>query len=98
MLLRWLVDNYVREAAQGKVRAVVTDVLQGTGREAPVLRPPAATELTLRDSDTAERRTRNPEPSSSPDDFIPCDAAFIFALGIESGGLVDRLQGAERSR
>jgi adenosylhomocysteine nucleosidase len=98
MLLRWLVDNYLREAAQGKVREVVTDVLQGPGRQTPVPRQPTATRPTIRDSEVPEPRTLNPETSSPPDAFLPCDAAFIFALGIESGGLVDNLKGAETSR
>ncbi len=39
------------------------------------------------------------EPAEQPgDEFLPCDVAFIFALGIESGGLVDALKGAETSR
>ena len=28
MLLRWLVNQYVRDAAQGKMREVVTDLVQ----------------------------------------------------------------------
>src|SRR5207253_10878797 len=39
-----------------------------------------------------------PSPGSRTPEFLPCDIAFIFALGIESGGLIDRLQGAETSR
>src|SRR5207237_7544659 len=31
-------------------------------------------------------------------EFLPCDVAIMFALGIESGGLVDLLKGAESSR
>jgi len=90
VLLRWIVNNYLREAAEGKVREVVGDVLRGqrTPRPTPDSRSPTA------DSSASEPRTPNPEPSEP----LPCDAVFLFALGIESGGLVDQLQGAETSR
>ena len=86
MLLRWLVNNYLRDTAQQKVRDVVSDVLTD--------RPP--------------RKAAEPAVSSekalvaagqeSDDEFIPCDVAFVFALGIESGGLADCLKGDETSR
>src|SRR5262249_13764105 len=88
MLLRWLVNNYLREAAEGKVREVVQTTLQ---RELPGKAPRAEPQL--------------PTPGSGPPvsdppatEFLPCDIAFSFALGIESGGLVDSLQEAETSR
>jgi adenosylhomocysteine nucleosidase len=83
MLLRWLVNQYLRDAAEQKVREVVADTFtQRAPRPAP---------------------EPSPSPSSSSsensdDEFLPCDVAFVFALGIESGGLVDALQGAETSR
>jgi adenosylhomocysteine nucleosidase len=46
------------------------------------------------ESPTPDLRTTTPEPS----EIVPCDAAIIFALGIESGGLVDKLANAETSR
>jgi adenosylhomocysteine nucleosidase len=86
MLLRWLVNQYLRDAAQQKVQEVVSNVLTE--------RPPRK---------SAE--TTTPQPTESPatevegdDDFLPCDVAFIFALGIESGGLVDCLKSDETSR
>jgi adenosylhomocysteine nucleosidase len=85
MLLRWLVNNYLRDAAEGKVREVVKDVTQAPMRSLEPLRV------------NPEPRTQNFEPSAAAD-LLPCDAAFIFALGIESGGLVDRLKSAETSR
>jgi adenosylhomocysteine nucleosidase len=92
MMLRWLVNQYLREAAEGKVREVATGLKQSmmqqiTSPNSPPDAPP-------------EPRTLNPEPRTpNPDsEFIPCDAAFIFALGIESGGLVDLLKNAETSR
>ena len=95
MLLRWLVNQYVRDAAEQKVREVVADVFTE--------RPPRKT------ADPASQPSPQPpsEPSSgaSPsdaadgdDEFLPCDVAFLFALGIESGGLVDALKGVEASR
>jgi adenosylhomocysteine nucleosidase len=58
-------------------------------------------------TDAAKQQFARPEPQtlnseSSPAtaerEFLPCDIAFVFALGIESGGLVDLLQEAENSR
>jgi adenosylhomocysteine nucleosidase len=89
MLLRWLIDNYVRDAAQGKVREVIGDLAE---RSLPRLesQPSPATNLARHEPDSG-RPTRDEE-------FLPCDVAFIYALGIESGGLADLLQGAETSR
>ncbi len=82
MLLRWLVNQYLRDAAEQKVREVVADTFTERAPRQPV-------------EPTAQSR----EVSAGGDDkFLPCDVAFIFALGIESGGLVDALQGAEMSR
>jgi adenosylhomocysteine nucleosidase len=90
MLLRWLVNNYLRDAAEGKVREVVQGATTSPGRRLSTV-PPLSEPRTL---------NPNPEPSKSEPsaEFLPCDAAFIFALGIESGGLVDLLKGAETSR
>ena len=90
MLLRWLVDQYLRDAAHNKLREVVTDITT-PGR-------PATSSL------APERIHSKPEslPTAStteePPEFLPCHAAFIFALSIESGGLTDLLQGGETSR
>src|SRR5687767_4875177 len=93
MLLRWLVNNYLREAAEGKVREVVADVLKRPGSMNTASPPSASPPL------NPEPRTLNPSPeAAAPAEVVPCDAAFIFALDIESGGLADRLQGAEISR
>jgi len=90
MLLRWLVDQYLREAGQGKVREVVTELTRSARQQ--------VTKSAAEIISAPEPRTQNPEPSAlAPDsDFLPCDVAFIFALGIESGGLVDLLKGAEK--
>ena len=87
MLLRWLVNQYLQGAAGQKMREVVTDVL--TERQ-PRAAPPAekAPQASAESSDAAD----------SDDEFIPCDVAFLFALGIESGGLVDALKSDETSR
>lgn len=78
MLLRWLVNNYLREAAQGKFQSVLAKTLRGSN-------PAAAA--------GAERQEVGP-PELAP----PCDVAFIFALGIEAGGLVDKLSGASATK
>jgi adenosylhomocysteine nucleosidase len=83
MLLRWLVNQYLRDAAEGKVREVVADVVQSPRTGARVQAAPV-------DADA-------PTAAQSPE-FLPCDVVFIFALSIESGGLVDQLKGAETSR
>ena len=73
MLLRWLVNNYLRDAAQGKAREVIADVLQrppppATAESSSNPRPAAPDSQGL----ISEPRTLDPEPSS-PDDFLPCD-------------------------
>jgi adenosylhomocysteine nucleosidase len=78
MLLRWLVNNYLREAAQGKLQSVLADTLRGGN-------PTAA----------AGAEGQQPGP---PELAPPCDVAFIFALGIEAGGLVDKLSGSSSTR
>jgi adenosylhomocysteine nucleosidase len=86
MLLRWLVNQYLREAGTEKVRGVIADV---AGRAL------ATTDRSLAPG------SRHPTTHPSPQDdyeVLPCDVAFIFALGIESGGLVDLLKSAETSR
>jgi len=78
MLLRWLVNNYLREAAQGQLKSVVMDTLRG-------VQPGAS---------TAEEG----QPATPPELAPPCDIAFIFALGIESGGLIDKLSGSTTTK
>jgi adenosylhomocysteine nucleosidase len=86
MLLRWLVNNYLRDAAHEKVREVMSDVL--TERQPrKAAQPVESGEKALVASD-----------DESDDEFIPCEVAFIFALGVESGGLIDCLKGEETSR
>ncbi|MCI0361941.1 MAG: hypothetical protein L0211_25950 [Planctomycetaceae bacterium] len=87
MLLRWLVNNYLRDAAQQKVRDVVSDVLTERQPRKVAAKPAESSEKTLAASG-----------EESDDEFLPCDVAFIFALGVESGGLVDCLKSDETSR
>jgi adenosylhomocysteine nucleosidase len=100
MLLRWLVNNYLRGAADGKVRAITDDLKRNVLEQAT---DASQRVLSRREPDASERPPR-PAPrdadstSSSSEQFLPCDVAFIYALGIESGGLVDCLKGAETSR
>src|SRR5262245_19655811 len=74
MLLRWLVNNYLREAAQGKLQSVIKETLRG--------------------GDPAKALEGEPQEQKPPELAPPCDVAFIFALGVEAGGLVDKLTGA----
>jgi len=90
MLLRWLVNHYLRDAAQQHVQGVVSDVL--TGRRKPATVEPVS--VRPHQEAATDERTR----ATEDDDFLPCEVAFLFALGIESGGLVDRLKGTETSR
>jgi adenosylhomocysteine nucleosidase len=90
MLLRWIVNNYLREAAEQKVRAAVSDVLTQRGQPGQKSSAPASAAL---------------QPASQPtggaaadDEFLPCEVAFLFALDLEAGGLVDALKDSETSR
>ena len=80
MLLRWLVNQYLQDGAQGKIRQVVGDFVRtATGP-------------------TEQPTTHHRPTDQSADDFVPTDIAFIFALGIEAGGLVDALKGVQTAR
>jgi adenosylhomocysteine nucleosidase len=84
MLLRWLVQNYLRDAAEGKVREVISGVVQ---RE-PNQRHAAKDDLTTGDEESASG-----EPG-----IVPCEAAILFGSSLEAGGLIDALKGSETSR
>lgn len=77
MLLRWLVNQYLQDGAQGKVRQVVGDFVRTA---------------------TARPTTDQPATDQPATDFLPTDIAFLFALGIEAGGLVDLLKGVQTAR
>jgi adenosylhomocysteine nucleosidase len=78
MLLRYLVNTWIRQAAQEKLQEAVTQFAE-SARATP-------------DQANAEA---NEEPTETP---APCAAAVIFALDVESGGLVDRLSDVSRRR
>jgi adenosylhomocysteine nucleosidase len=88
MLLRWLVNQYLRDAAEGKLREVATEVVAG-GRLTSATDEPRPSPRAVAASQAIGEGT--------PPEFLPCDVAFIFALGIESGGLVDLLANSETS-
>lgn len=94
MLLRWLVNQYVRDAAEGKVREVVGELTERASNRISTQSITADPERRS-PQDSPQGDSRGPEPLS---DLLPCEAAFIYALGVESGGLVDSLKDAERSR
>lgn len=84
MLLRWLVNNYLRDAAESKVRETIARLGQATPENHTL---------------TAQQATEESRPDAAEsEEPLPCEAVIVFALGIESGGLVDLLQGAEKSR
>jgi len=88
MLLRWLVNQYLRDATEGKLRDVVTGVVAGDRPSPAVDQPrPVLPQGVI---------ATTGEPASSHE-FLPCHVAFIFALGIESGVLVDLLANSETS-
>ena len=78
MLLRWLVNNYLREAAETTLRSAVADTAR-TRESSQRPAPPREPKLDERGQPIVE-------------EFLPCDVAFIFALSLESGGLVDKLK------
>ncbi len=125
MLLRWLVNQYLRDAAEQKVRGMVDDVLNDRpARQRPAnadssdrqqasttvdavdvsapaerRRPPAAGDPHMLSGDAVGRAPEaDAAGESAADEFLPCDVLFLFALGIESGGLVDSLKGLETTR
>lgn len=71
MLLRTLVENWVRQTAQEQLFQAARQTLQPGPAE------------------TAETSALPPPP---------CQIGIIFALGIEAGGLVDKLEGMQRHR
>ena len=73
MLLRWLVNNYLRDAAQEKVREVVADVFTERQPRKPPEQAPAG-RVSAAAADQGEADTG--------DEFIPCDVVFLFALAI----------------
>ena len=90
MLLRWLVNQYLQDAVQGRGREILGEVLRGATAGPNV---PSADSKFAADDPSPEPRTLNSQPP-----LLPCQVAFLFALGIESGGLVDLLKDAETSR
>jgi adenosylhomocysteine nucleosidase len=76
MFVRQLVNAWLRQAAQEKLREAVSEGARAVSKANP-------------QSDGGQ------ETESAP---LPCEAAFIFALGVESGGLVDRLEDMVRRR
>jgi adenosylhomocysteine nucleosidase len=90
MLLRWLVNQYVGQATRQQLQSVVTDTLRG-----------AAAEAARQTTGSSERAAAGADgrPTAQSDELAPpCDLAVIFALGIESGGTVDKLEEASTTR
>ena len=84
MLLRWLIENYARTAAGSQMKSSLQAMLAG------VLNPDGTASSAGRGGSSASGEANH---STGSDELAPpCDALIVFALGIESGGLVDRLE------
>lgn len=99
MLLRWIVQNYLREAAEQKVREVVSGVIP---RELSKTRAPRPAEDSAK---TPDNKGAVPQPAaggvegaSEVGEILPCEVAFLFGSALECGGLVDLLKDHETSR
>jgi adenosylhomocysteine nucleosidase len=79
MLLRALVSQFVRQAAQRKIYEAAAAALAGQ-----------------HGASESDGSLQEQEKSSEP--VPPCDVVLLFALGIESGGTVDRLSDAVSTR
>ncbi len=75
MWLRWVVSNLLNQVAEDKLQHAVERAKQIVQ---PSVRPGRASEGTPQDDDT---------PVAEP----PCEIVVVSALGLESGGLVDRM-------
>src|SRR6478609_7633775 len=74
MLMRWLIDNYLRDAAQGKVREVVAGLARPNS-DGELLDPSAARNAT--EGAPYSARQAGPDFENADTEFIPCDVAFV---------------------
>jgi adenosylhomocysteine nucleosidase len=112
MLLRWLVNQYLQDGAQGKVRQAVSEFVRGatapTNHRPPTTDRPTtdqpATDQPTTDQPTTDQPTTDQPTTDQPttdqpaSEYLPTDVVFLFALGIEAGGLVDSLKGMQTAR
>ena len=76
----------------------------GPGLPVPTLDPRSGASLGVPAEATPPHRTTTPRqsptgrPTPADAEPLPCAAAFVFALGVESGGFVDRLEEVTRRR
>lgn len=87
MWLRWIVQQSVQQPELAR------ELLGPLWAQSE---PPAGDTGSDRPSTRGTRQAGADAPP--PEEFLPCDAALIFALGIEAGGVVDTLTDAETSR
>lgn len=87
MWLRWLVQQSVQhpEVARELLGPLFTQS-----------QPPPGDAGSGRPSAQVPQQAGASDPP--PEEYLPCDAVLIFALGIEAGGVVDQLEDAETSR
>jgi adenosylhomocysteine nucleosidase len=89
MLLRWLVNQYVGQAARQRLQSVVVETLRGAAAAGGQPQPGD-----MGQGEGADRK----QPTQSEELAPPCDLAVIFALGIESGGTADLLEQPSTTR
>lgn len=82
MLLRWIVENYIRSAAGSTLRSSLSQMLLQAGLK------------DMPGESSAGAATRQDTEELAP----PCDVLVLFALGAESGGLVDLVEAPTSAR
>lgn len=97
MLLRFIVNQWINQTARQKVYELVGAALRGQGG-APGSPATATTATGERTPAAADPLGANASgepstmPTGQPSAPTTCDVALVFALDLEAGGLVDRLE------
>jgi len=88
MVLRYLLGSWLRNAAKQKVRETVVEAAREQFREASEQAPHEA----------PHEAPDKPADAESAQQPAPCHVGTVFALGIESGCLEDRMSGSVSTR
>ena len=78
-MLRWLVSNYLRQSTKQKVFTAASQFMGG-----------AKQQQTKGESESESESESPPPQAAGP--VQPCDVGLVFAIGLESGGLVDLME------